>query len=55
MCESYYLCEDNKRTRQECPEGLYFDIFRQDCYYPDAVVCETRCPAEGIVTISHEG
>jgi len=50
-----FLCGRGQNETRVPGRFVLIDIFRQDCYYSDSVACETRCPAEGIVTIPHEG
>lgn len=38
-CTAFFICINNKRVKQRCPQGLQFDATRQICDYPEFVKC----------------
>ncbi|XP_058825804.1 uncharacterized protein LOC131685836 [Topomyia yanbarensis] len=39
FCNQYYLCVDEEAYPQICPDGLWFDDYRQSCDRPEKVYC----------------
>ncbi|XP_017059377.1 zonadhesin [Drosophila ficusphila] len=46
-CSTFYVCSNNTATRQECPEGSYFEDNNWGCVPGD---CPTEPPCDGSTT-----
>ncbi|CAL7950612.1 unnamed protein product [Xylocopa violacea] len=49
-CSIYYTCDEGKRIREECPEGLIYDYIMERCDYPQTAVCSNSKFIRGFVS-----
>lgn len=49
-CRNYFICQNNRATRDRCPNNLLFDAENEICNWPEEVKC-FQCPAHRLYSM----